>query len=155
MVYDSNRGGVVRVALFVLCLLMIPASRADEICKREKVDPEYPAGLAGKYEIIGRMPDSDVTYGGTLEIKTGKTAYTLRRTVGGSTAIGEAWFESCGPDEIQVFSFKYTQGKRPLEGYCFIRTDGDNNWLLSCHTNFVGVPYERNGLESMFQLPGS
>jgi hypothetical protein len=155
MTSHSNRRAVLKAIFFVLCCSMMAASRADELCTRQKLDPELPAGLDGKYEIIGRMPDSDVTYSGTLEVGIGKTAYTLKRTVNGNIANGEAWFETCGLDEIQVLSFKYTQGKKPMEGFCFINRNGDNYMLMSCYTNYVGVESKRSGLESMFQLSGS
>lgn len=150
MVYDSNRS-MVRIVLFALCSLMIPASRADEVsCQPQKYDPEFPAALLGKYEIIGRMPDSGVTYGGTLEIKGGKKAYALKRTVNGNTMAGEAWIETCGSNDFRMLSFRYTEGKRPLEGYCFMQSNLENEMLLSCYTNFAGKKNERPGLESMF-----
>lgn len=92
MDHISNHEGVVKAVLFVLLSLVVSASHADEFsCRPQKYDPEFPAALLGKYEIIGRMPDSDATYGGgTIEINAGKTAYEIKRTLNGSAMTGEA-----------------------------------------------------------------
>ena len=155
MTYFSSHGGAAKAVLFsMLYFMTIAASHADEIsCKRQTYDPEFPAALLGKYEIVGGMPDSGATYGGTLEIKDGKTAYTLKRTVDGSTTTGEAWIEACGTDGshgVRVVNFKYGKGKGLLEGHCFLSSDLENGMFLSCYTNIAGMKNERTGLESLF-----
>jgi hypothetical protein len=150
----SNHGSASKALFFALFFSLIAASHADEIsCKRQKYDPEFPAALLGKYEIVGRMPDSNATYGGTLEISDGKTAYTLKRIVNGNVTSGEAWIETCGTDSsrgVKVLGFKYTKGKVLLEGHCFPGSDLENGMFLSCYSNVAGVKNERPGLESMF-----
>lgn len=130
---------------------MSAASFADEVsCERQKYDPEFPATLVNEYQIIGRMPGSRAVYEGTLELQKGKAAYTLKRTVAGSTMTGEAWIEACGSDKFKMLNSKYTQGKKPMEGQCFMESNLENGMLLSCYTDFVGEQNEPYGLESLF-----
>jgi hypothetical protein len=137
----------------IILLLSAASSYADGLCKRQdKIDPEYPAGLAGKYEIIGRLPDSNTTYTGLLEIINSKSIYLLKRSVEGVTTTGKAWIEICGPDEIMFLRFNFHKQKDALDGSCLFRYNADNYFLISCYTSFVGKNYKKIGLESMFQL---
>ena len=123
---------------------------ADGYCERpDRIDPEFLVGLFGNYEIVGREPDSGITYSGELEIQNSKNGYALKRIVSGETAIGKAWVEFCSPDKFPVLKFKYEKMKQPLEGSCFLRMDGDNYYLISCRTEYGKS--KRGGLESMFQ----
>ena len=141
---------IFQILIFVLVSTQI---HAREYCERpEKIDPELPAGLSGTYEIIGRLPNSDITYAGRVEIKEDETAYTLKRTVGGVTTIGDAWIEFCSPDKYMVLNFKYSKTPKPILGSCFLRTNGNNYYIISCYTRFIGTELKQRGLESMFQL---
>lgn len=155
MAYCSNHGGAVKAVLFMLCFFTIGASRAeDDVCEPQKFEPGVPATLPNKYEIIGRMPGSDVTYGGTLEISEGKTSYTLKRIVNGNVATGQAWLYTCRHEgyKFETLNFEYTQGKSLLHGYCFTKSTHENSMLFMCYTNFVGAKNDQHGLESLFPL---
>lgn len=142
-----------KIVPIILILFFTKLAVADEYCKRpEKIDPEFPAGLVGNYEIIGRWPDSDTTYSGHLEIKDGGTSYSLKRTVGGNTIKGEAWIEFCSPDKFMVFKFKYTNAPKAFAGTCYFRGNSDNYYLISCYTRLDKTKYKNHGLEAMFQL---
>lgn len=136
----------------LLLLFLASSAMADEYCQRpDKIDPEYPAGIDGRYEIIGRLPESDVAYTGQLQIANGTKAYSLRRTVAGKTITGEGWIEFCSADRYMVFKFRYNSGTKPFVGICYPRSNGDNYYIISCYTS-DGTAFTHHGLESMFQL---
>lgn len=53
-----------------ILLFLLPSSLyADSYCKREKtLDVEFPAGLKGIYDIVGREPETNILYIGVVEL---------------------------------------------------------------------------------------
>ncbi|HKB58795.1 MAG TPA: hypothetical protein VKC56_01995 [Gallionellaceae bacterium] len=154
MAGNAVHRGAAKAALFAVLFSMAAAAQAGGLaCERQQYDPAAPAALPGTYEIVGRMPDSSATYGGTLEISAGKTAFVLKRTVDGNTMTGEAWIAACGKKGrhgVQMLDFKYTEGKGLLEGRCFLDSDLQDGMFLSCYTRIVGKKHGHQGLESAF-----
>lgn len=133
-------------------LFVATCSVADDYCHRpDKIDPEYPAGIVGNYEIIGRVPDGRQVYSGKVQILTGDKSYTIKRTVAGKTMTGKAWIEFCSPDRYAVLRFNYDTEKKAFMGICYFRTNGDNYYLISCYTGY-SQKSRPSGLESMFEL---
>ena len=140
---------------FIL-LIVSSVSFANSYCENDKeVDPEFPAGITGTYEIVGRLPNSNNAFSGALSIDINKdsTAYILKRTVAGETIIGKAWIKRCSPDKFVVFSFEYKTVPAVYSGNCYLRFNGDNYYLISCYTwNEKDKEKEtQHGLEAMFQ----
>ncbi|HEY6772369.1 MAG TPA: hypothetical protein VI140_00210, partial [Oxalicibacterium sp.] len=75
---------------------------AADFCERMPVDPEFPAGLNGSYEILGKDPVTEVSYTGTLVLSYSKDSYKLSRTIQGRIVNGNAWIERCGVDKIET-----------------------------------------------------
>lgn len=136
-----------RLALLPLLLASVvnAAPAAEPYCKRLPFDAEVPAGLTGKYAIVGRQAASGHAYSGTLEISVANGSYALRRTVGGTTLQGEAWVESCSADHFPVLRARYATKPQAVELSCFLRMDGDNYTRASCTT------VEGGGLEAWYQ----
>lgn len=148
-----------KLIVTLLSLVLATSVFAREYCERPaEIEADSAVPLLGRYEIIGRLPDSDKSYGGYLEIMAGKTAYVLRRTVGGKVSRGEGWMEVCSADRFSVFRFRYPNASPAsptapaLQGQCYFRGNGDNYLLMSCYTTWLGQETHRRGLESMFQL---
>lgn len=137
-------------SLLLLPILAIAFSdaRADAGCERMALDPEVPAGIDGRYEIVGRDPLTGDGYAGTLAVALGKHSYTLARTIGADTVRGEAWFERCGVDRIMMLVVRY-RAEPAIEAVCFHRSDADNYYRVSCRTRQGGSG--RSGLEAWFQ----
>lgn len=135
----------------LLLLLALPACASagplapEPYCKRLPFDEEVPPGVVGKYEIVGKDARTGKSYAGTLEIARGKDGYVLRRIVQEEELGGEAWAESCSPDEFQVFRARYDAKPKPIELSCYLRFDGDNFTRASCTT------LEEGGLEAWYQ----
>ena len=134
--------------LSIVILFASTNSVASDFCKKLPVDPEFPAGLGGQYEIIGRDPISGSAYTGTLLVSYGKDSYAISRTVQGKTVHGDAWAEQCGMDKILWFHAKYYT-KPFTEIGCALGGDGDNYNRITCRTRQGGKNWP--GLESWFQ----
>ncbi|WP_437882969.1 hypothetical protein [Pseudomonas sp. LRF_L74] len=139
---------MIRFALYPLALLLSMSSHADSFCERQKMDREFPAGIEGLYQVVGRRSVDGTPYFGTLQVEYGDDAYTLRRTVQGKTQAGRAWFERCGADRISGLAMEIG-GE---QGFCATGTDGDNYYRFTCRLSGKGKE-RRQGLEAWFQEP--
>ena len=143
-----------RAAVCLVASAWFGAVSAGGYCELPQVfDPDGLPGLLGEYELIGRAPGSAVAYAGRLRIAPGDQGYRLQRSLGGEPAEGTAWVEYCSPDRYPVLMFSLATPRGPLLGRCFLRTNGDNYYLLSCYTRHPDGG-DAEGLEAMFQLPG-
>lgn len=138
-----------------LLLLMVIAGIAGSAsaagsCERMPVDPEFPAGVNGSYEIVGKDPLSGAAYTGALVLGYGKDSYVLTRTAQGNVVNGEAWIEHCGMDKIKALIVRYDT--QPVtEMTCTLGTDGGNYYRTSCKSRQGG--HQWYGLEAWFQKP--
>lgn len=135
-----------------LILLCFPLSaQAAGFCAREtQMDPEFPAGLIGNYELIGKDVATGKPYAGTLEIAHDQTRYLLTRTLAGKAVTGEGWIERCGADKILAFTVRYETEPDATELFCRLGNDGDNYFRITCLTRLAGKK-DRTGLEAWFQ----
>ena len=131
----------------LLSLASVP-SVASDFCERLPVDPGFPAGIGGQYEIVGRDPETGSAYTGTLAVSYGKSSYALTRRVQGVSVNGDAWVERCGMDKIVRLYAKYYT-KPTTEISCTVGGDGDNYYRLTCRTREDGGTWP--GLEAWFQ----
>ena len=133
-----------------LILLSVPlAASASAGCRRLPVDPEFPAGFEGRYEVVGKSANTGVAYAGTLTVSDGKNAYVVSRKIGADKESGTAWLQSCGMDKIRslVVSIDARGGK--FREVCNFDADGDNYYRVTCRIDQGG----RSGIEAWFQLP--
>jgi hypothetical protein len=135
--------------LFLSTVLIASPSEAEPYCTREAFENGDPAGLIGKYEIIGKTRDTGKTYSGQLSISSGKNSYLLSRTVNGQNIKGEAWFERCSMDRFKVLAVTYQTKAEASKLFCFLRFDGDNYTRASCTFYYK----DKQGLEAWFQQP--
>ena len=136
----------------LLALTGVTSAFGGDFCERApQVDLEFPAGLLGRYEIVGRLPNSESTYAGHLEVREGQAAYVVVRSVGDVTTTGEAWIEFCSPDRILQLAFRYDTGDLPRWGVCALGGDPGNYLRVTCHTR-VDDGQSKHGLEAWFQL---
>lgn len=134
--------------LLMLFWLITAPSFAANFCTPLPVDPEFPAGLDGRYEIVGKDPNTGSAYTGTLHVSYGENAFRLSRTVEGATVHGDAWVEQCGADKILWLHARYYTRPATEIGCAFGR-DGDNYNRITCRTRQTTKNWL--GLESWFQ----
>jgi hypothetical protein len=132
------------------CLLMAgPANAKNFWTRADSVDPEFPAGLVGSYELIGKDLITGTAYSGTLAIAVGETSYALTRTGSHVVVRGEAWIEHCDADSIVVLAARYATKPELTDLRCALGMDGDNYFRVTCQTQLDNS--DRYGLEAWFQ----
>ena len=111
--------------------------------------------LAGNYSLIGKKPDSNKTYLGTIVFtyEEGSKELKFIRTIEGKKTTGIAKIEKALAGEAEVLRLRFKENKIEYEGTFLWRSDLDNYGRLS------GFIYQKNGvtqnpgLEAYFILP--
>lgn len=105
--------------------------------------------VVGRYQLIGRQPDSLQTYTGTARIeRVGKKLRLSRRIAGVESQILGV-VKRADPGEAWVLSFQW-QEKTPMEMVCLVGGDLDNYARLTCHWGKAGNPHKQPGMEAYF-----
>jgi len=145
-----------RILVMLLGVFLSPVAFSGEFCERQpEIDPEFPVGLVGDYEVIGKIPGSDETYSGTvtIAIEDGASSYRLTKTVNGNEFFGEAWISLCaGQDKVPVLMFEYSDASPATRGMCYTRWNLDNYHLISCYVRAASEAGNKNGYEAMFPV---
>jgi len=105
--------------------------------------------VVGRYQFIGRLPDSGPTYHGTARIERVGQRLRLTRTVGGQTTQIFGAIRRADPGEAWVLAFAW-QEKKPMEMVCLIGSDLDNYARLTCHWGVHKNPHRQPGMEAYF-----
>jgi hypothetical protein len=105
--------------------------------------------VPGRFQLIGRHPDSQVTYTGTAQIDRVGRQLRLSRTIAGKQSRVFGVVRRADPGEAYVLAFKWGK-QRPMEMVCLIGTDLDNYARLTCHWGQAGNPHQQPGLEAYF-----
>jgi hypothetical protein len=139
--------------VFRITLLSLAFSVA--LLAAKEPDREFLVGyLKGDYVVIGKKPDSDVTYQGRVTLRPRDLEFDVTRVIGGKTEQGTAWFDTTGkPDEIPVLRMRFTLDGKTYLGTYLWRGDLDNYgrligyvyWSKKEETKFPG-------LEALFPL---
>lgn len=129
--------------LAAACLAGMPAQAADE-----DEAPEW-SFVPGRYQLIGRHPDSPATYAGTARIERVGKQLRLTREIGGRKSQVFGVVRRADPGEAWVLHFKWGT-RQPMEMVCVIGTDLDNYARLTCHWGKAGNPHTQPGMEAYF-----
>lgn len=140
-------GGRRRTLAFPLlaaaCLAGTPAQAANE-----DEAPEW-SFVPGRYQLIGRHPDSLSTYTGTARIERVGKQLRLTREIAGKRSRIYGVVRRADPGEAWVLAFKWGD-KQPMEMVCLIGSDLDNYARLTCHWGKAGNPHTQPGMEAYF-----
>lgn len=143
----------VRQMLTVLIAILSSASHfVAQPCERLAADPEVPIGLVGRYEIVGRRPNSNETYEGTVSLNIEGDDYRVERTIGEKVDTGVAWIQVCTPDDIWSIRVQFTEEDQVFNQVCSFSTDGDNYFRWTCRTGYGARHIGRMGIEAWFQV---
>jgi hypothetical protein len=118
------------LALITTAAALASPERAG-YCEPLPFDPELPAGVAGKYQVVGRTA-AGASYSGTLSVKDGKSEYVVTRKVGRATVVAQARVYACGADRVRRIRLAYGPGDAKGTLWCAFHTDGDNYHRLTC-----------------------
>ncbi|MBL8413217.1 MAG: hypothetical protein JNM42_02135 [Propionivibrio sp.] len=125
------------------CMLATPAYAA------EKDEPPQWSFVPGRYQLIGRHPDSPLLYSGTARIDRVGGQLRLTRVIAGRRSQIYGVIHRADPGEAYVLGFKWGK-KIPLEMVCVIGSDLDNYPRLTCHWGKAGNPHRQPGMEAYF-----
>ncbi len=133
-----------KTSLFMMiAVLAVPFSLTAQ-------DEDLYGFLVGRYQMIGRYPDSIATYTGTVVVSMGDSLLDIERTVGGVTVQGTGRIVPVTSDRIKVLRIRFIDGGRALEGTFLIAGDLDNYGRLS---GYIYSPEDETrppGLEAWF-----
>ncbi len=114
----------------------------------EDEPPEW-SFVTGRYQLIGRHPDSVRTYTGTAQLERSGKRLLLSREIGGKKTRMYGVIRRADPGEANVLAFAW--GVQPtMEMVCLIGSDLDNYARLTCHWGKRGNPHTQPGLEAYF-----
>jgi hypothetical protein len=131
-----------RLEFIVLFLLMANATFAINL----DADTDFLYGyLPGTYILIGKAPDSNVTYYGTVEFIKEESGLKVIRSISGKIVTGEGRIEYATADKTQVLRVRFIENKKQYEATYLIGSDLDNYGRLT------GFLYEKEGKT---KLPG-
>ena len=111
------------------------------------------AAMAGEYDLIGRKPDSTMTYSGRVTLSAEGSNLAVSRTINGKIQKGMAKFDTvAGTDRIPVLRMEFViDGVEHHATYRW-QTDPDNYFRF---TGMVYLPDHRTkapGLEALFPI---
>jgi hypothetical protein len=130
----------------LLGFLLVAAGAAGVSSAGEK---HYDAAFfAGKYEIVGRRPDSNQTYSGTATISANGKKLKIVRSVNGRMSEGIGKFDRVTADEIPVIKISFREDGRSAEETCMFAGDVDNYVRMTCVV--YGKATKKAGLETYF-----
>ncbi len=130
-------------ALLLVGLASLPAVAADQ-----EESPHW-SFVPGRYQLIGRHPDSLRTYTGTARIERIGKKLRLSREIDGRKSQLFGVVRRADPGEATVLAFKWDE-KGPMEMVCLIGSDLDNYARLTCHWGKAGNPHKQPGMEAYF-----
>ena len=132
-------------------LILLLSGLACMPCSAADIDDEplQWSFVPGRYQLIGRHPDSQRTYTGTARIDRVGKEIRLSRDISGKHTEVFGVVRRADPGEAYVLHFKW--GKtHPMEMICLIGSDLDNYARLTCHWGKKGNPHSQPGMEAYF-----
>ncbi len=137
-----------RLALCLILCLMPSFSATAALPGAAEETPEA-SFVLGRYQLIGRFPDSPRTYTGTARIEREGERLLLRREISGKTTRVYGVVRRADPGEALVLAFAW--GNKPaMDMVCLIGSDLDNYARLTCHWGRRGNPHKQPGMEAYF-----
>lgn len=132
--------------LLFACIAVLPAYGADQT---DEDEPYQWSFVPGRYQLIGRHPDSLRTYTGTAKIERVGKQLRLTRTIDGKKSQVFGVVRRADPGEANVLSFKWSEPS-PMEMVCLVGSDLDNYPRLTCHWGKAKNPHTQPGMEAYF-----
>ena len=106
--------------------------------------------LEGTYILIGKAPDSDVTYYGTVELINEGMKLRVSRMIDGKIVVGDGEIEVATADSIKVLRVRFGEGQKVYEATYVIGSDLDNYGRLTGYLYLKDGKTQEPGFESLF-----
>ncbi|HGY55533.1 MAG TPA: hypothetical protein ENK44_07530 [Caldithrix abyssi] len=131
----------------LLSFLLIGSAAAQ---KQEDTAEFLSSFLEGRYEVIGRWPESDSLYAGSVAIRNIEGRLQMIRNINGHTTTCTARIEPAAMAETQVLRARFSVNGMYYEATYLIHSDLDNYARLSGYVYQKGKQTKRPGLEALF-----
>ncbi len=109
--------------------------------------------LEGSYELIGRFPDSNMTYTGKVVLKKSGDYLEVIRTIKDKVIKGTGKIETATADKIKVLRIRFIDENKSYEGTYLIDSDLDNYARLTGYLYLKEGGTKEPGLEALFIVP--
>ena len=121
---------------------------------QEQEDPaEFLSSFVqGRYEIIGRYPESDSLYRGNVILRKADNVLQMIRTINGKSITCQARIETAPMAETRVLRTHFSLNGMYYEATYLIHSDLDNYPRLSGYIYGKGKQTQKPGLEAWFIL---
>ena len=140
-----------RSTLAFSCLLAMDIARCVQAADKPSDKEPLSDFMVGTYELIGRKPDSTVTYSGKVTLRAEGNRLQVIRTVAGKTCKCTAHFDTiAGDDRIPVLRMRFVLENIEYQASYLWQPDPDN------YFRFTGKVYRLEtkaaGLEALFPV---
>jgi hypothetical protein len=143
-----SRQLAVALAIFALTTAARGAETPPNASTAELAET-YTNFVVGRYDLIGRHPDSGKLYSGQATIDVVGGHVRLTREIDGWRGDVFGTVRRADPGEALVLAFAW--GEKPvMEMVCLIGSDLDNYARLTCHWGKAGNPHKKPGMEAYF-----
>ncbi len=106
--------------------------------------------LPGIYEAIGRIPDCDSLYSGTVSFKNTEKGLEVIRQIQGREVKGTVHIEKAAAGDATVLRVRYKKNSQAFEITYLIQSDLDNYGRLSGYVYRTDGTTKQPGLEVLF-----
>ena len=141
-----------KASLVILVMLLFANSARCADADRKQPDEEsLRSYMVGGYDLVGRKPDSTVTYAGHVMLREENGVLQVTRTIEGKTDQCVARFDTvAGDDRIPVLRMHFHLDGRKYDATYHWQSDPDN------YPRFTGYVYlastKSPGLEALFPI---
>jgi hypothetical protein len=111
--------------------------------------------LEGRYQVIGRYPDSKETYAGKVLLKKDGGSLKVVREIGDEVAEGLGRIEASAADGTKVLRVRFVRSGSEYEATYVIASDLDNYARLTGYVYLLGGLTKQAGLEAVFVDPSA
>ena len=106
--------------------------------------------LQGSYEVIGRYPDSNALYSGTVTIQLSDSSLKVIRIINGVETDGQGMIETATADKRTVLRVCFILDKIEFEATYLIESDLDNYARLTGYVYIKSGATKKPGIEALF-----